>query len=456
MIMEKKSFQEVYEEIEVPKDGVLDAIKAGKKRANHYTYINKKRPKKILWSSVAAATIFVSSSFISPSISQVMAAVPLLGNVYTVFNDAVGRGLQSQDLITELNLASSYKGVDASITNAYYDGSVIGVTFFVKGNVKTEEDGSVQGFYEIFDGNGGISDSKELVYMEPSENGYIGHIQLSYPKTALPSETSFPLEFKSIGGKEGSWRFDVPITQLPYETMIVDKGTSEAKTNINVHFDSIINGKASTAINYTATFPLEGEQDQVRLEVYDDQGREIHISSDGIDLETLKENNRIIVKGRSIIPQAIKRETSYIEILPKVRLSEPDYFIRLDDVTPIKVNTERQNLAVEIEKINVLDKSITFDFQINNGDDLNQDFSFFSDFARNDIELVKESKKDIYEEPIEHSVEVISKDSLRFSSTFDITKIDDFSLNDYLIRVNMGSMSSNIPVELDKVKIDLN
>lgn len=338
--MKKKSFQKVYEKIEVPKDDVLDAIRAGKERTNQGVAKNKKSTRKILWPIVAAATIFISSSFISPSLSHVMAEMPLLGNVYTAFNDAVGRNLQTQDLITELNEASSYKGVDVSITSTYYDGAVIGVTFSVKGNLRTEEDGRVQGFYEIFDGKGGISDSKELIYMEPSENGYTGHIQLSYPKTELPSETTFPFEFKRIGGKEGSWRFDVPINRLPYETVNVDKGTKEENAEINVHFDSIIAGKASTAINYTAIFPIEGKHNQVRLEAYDDQGKEIHISTDGIDLETSTKNDRIIVKGRSIIPQSIKGKTNYIKIHPKVALTGGDPNDPLE-LEPIKIDLNK-------------------------------------------------------------------------------------------------------------------
>ena len=87
---------------------------------------------------------------------------------------------------------------------------------------------------------------------------------------------------------------------------------------------------------------------------------------------------------------------------------------------------------------------------------MNQDFLFFSNFAHNDITLVKESEKDIYEKPIKHSVEVINKDKLRFTSKFGISEIDDFNLNDYVIRVNMGSLSANIPVELEKIKIDIN
>ncbi|MGG3943946.1 DUF4179 domain-containing protein [Peribacillus psychrosaccharolyticus] len=453
--MEKKPLQEVYEKIEVPKEGILEAIKAGKKRASQDATNNRSIPRKIVWSIVAAATIIVSSSFISPTLSHVLAKVPLLGDVYSAFNDVVGRSLQSQDLITELNHTFSAKGVDVTITSAYYDGAVIGVTFSVEGTIKTEEDGRIQGLYEIFDGKDGISDSKEIVYMEPSDNGYIGHIQLSYPKTELPSETSFPLEFKSIGEKDGSWRFNVPINQLPYETVTVDKGTNDEDAKINVHFDSIIEGKASTAINYTATFPLEGKHDQVRLEAYDDQGKEINISSDGIDLETSEENDKVIVKGRSIIPQSLKEETGYIEVYPKVALSVPDYFIQLNDATPIEIKAERQDIIVGVEKITTGDKTVAYDFQINNGKYMNRDFTFFHDFARNDVTLVKESEKDIYKEAIKHSVEVINKDNLRFRVTFDISNINDFNIDDYVIRINMGSLSSNIPFELDRVKIDL-
>ena len=67
------------------------------------------------------------------------------------------------------------------------------------------------------------------------------------------------------------------------------------------------------------------------------------------------------------------------------------------NATPVNINAKRQNLALEIENIIVQEKNVTFDFQINNGNKLNQDFLFFSDFARNDVTLVKESEKDIYQ-----------------------------------------------------------
>jgi hypothetical protein len=60
------------------------------------------------------------------------------------------------------------------------------------------------------------------------------------------------------------------------------------------------------------------------------------------------------------------------------------------------------------------------DFQVNHGDKRNWNFSFFKDFACNDITLVKESKK-----PWKHSIKVIDEEELRFRSTFDIGTVSD-------------------------------
>ncbi|GGB72268.1 DUF4179 domain-containing protein [Fictibacillus barbaricus] len=453
--MEKKLLQQAYERIDVPKNDVLNAIKIGKERAV-FEGSNKKRSfKRVGWSIVAAATVMITSSFISPSLSKVMAKVPLLGNVYVVFNDAVGRNLQTENLITELNEVYSQNGIDVSITNAYYDGAVVGVTFSVNGDIQKEEDGTVQGFYEVFDGSGGISDSKELVYMEPSQNQFVGHIRLNYPKTQLPSDTTFPLEFKRIGEIEGNWRFDVPIKQLPFETIEVDKESYDNQADVNVNFDSIVKGKASTAINYTTTLPVGGKKDQVRLEIYDDKSKQIEISSDGIDLETLESNDSFVVKNRSIIPESLKGRTSHLVIVPKVAIYAPNQFVNLKEKTPVTIKAARQDLAVMIERITTRQDRIIVDFQIQNKDTKDQNYSFYKNFAFNDVTLVKKSEKEIYQKSMKHSLEILNKEELRFRNTFDLSDAKNFKLNDYVLRINMNSLSMNNPVELNRVKVNL-
>ncbi|GHI01143.1 DUF4179 domain-containing protein [Neobacillus kokaensis] len=445
--MEKKLFHEQFEEIDVPKEEVRNAIRGGIKRANSGSKYRRNRA--IAISAVAAASIFISSSFIFPSFSKVMADMPVVGYFY---RDLVGETLETQKLITKLNETASYKGIDVAITSAYYDGAVIGVTFDVKGKVKTAEDGRAMGFYEIFNGDENLGETKEIVYMEPTEKGFTGKIQLSYPKTELPADTTFPLEFKSIGEKEGSWRFNVPIKQLPFETKPVNQVSTYEDTKLQL--DSIFIGKASTAINYTVTVPNGERHDDIRFDFFDDHGKMIQWLSDAT-LEKKKSGSEMIVKGRTIIPLALKDKTKFIEVHPAVALSEPFQFVSLNEKTRTTIKAARQNQSVTINKISFADKKFTVDFQVNNGDKMGMYYMFYHDFARTGVTLVKDSRKNIYEKPIKHKIKTLDKKQLRFRSTFDISGLKNFDPEKYVLRVDLNSMAINMPHEMEPIKVNL-
>ena len=52
---------------------------------------------------------------------------------------------------------------------------------------------------------------------------------------------------------------------------------------------------------------------------------------------------------------------------------------------------------------------------------------------------------------MKHKTEVIDQEALHFRSTYEIKGDED----DYIIRVNLGSLSANIPLQLDEMKIPL-
>lgn len=336
--MKEKLLQERYEEIEVPQEDVRHAIRNGIQKAN-VNYTPSKRGGKSwrLIFSIAAALVLVASSFIISPVSQVLANVPLLGSLYSNFNDLVGRNLESQQLITQLNETTSNKGIDVTITSAYYDGGVIGVTFDLTGDIKEDESGQYSAFYEIFGGDSSISDSKEIVYLNSTESGFTGHIQHYYPKNDLPEYSTIPIEFKRVGEVEGIWKFDVPIEQLPFEVIELEENRYNEGENVSLTFDSIIVGKASITLNYTAKFLESEENNQVRLEVYDDQGKRIVGLIDGIDLDKIQQGNDVLVKGRTIIKESLDGKTSYLEIQPKVALmgQDPNKPIELE---PVRIN----------------------------------------------------------------------------------------------------------------------
>lgn len=48
---------------------------------------------------------------------------------------------------------------------------------------------------------------------------------------------------------------------------------------------------------------------------------------------------------------------------------------------------------------------------------------------------------------MKHSIKVIDEKELRFRSRFNIGTVSDFSKDNYVIRVNLDSLSANIPIE---------
>ncbi|WP_077622641.1 DUF4179 domain-containing protein [Sediminibacillus massiliensis] len=455
--MTKDYFQEEYEKVDVPKEDVIHAIRKGRQRANKAGIEGKRRKsfKSSYLAVTAAAGILITSSFAAPTFSKAMTDLPVIGSIYDSFNDLVGRDLESEQLITALDKTASSRGIDVTVKSAYYDGAVIGVTFDVEGNVKPEQNGELQGFYQIFEGDESLGETKEIVHMKPVENGFTGHVQLHYPKSDLPADTTFPLEFLTIGGKEGDWKFDVPIEQLPYETVEVEKESTGENTDVKVRFDSIVKGQASTTINYTAIFPETGKHNQVRLDMATSKGEEIHQVIGGIDLGLKTENGKGLAEERTIILQPLEEETEFIEIQPKVALAEPDQFVELDEPTPAKIASDKQDLSITVERIAIKKGQAVFDFQINEGDNKGRRFGFFQDIARTDVTLVEKSEKDIYQEPMEHSIKVLDKEDLRFRSTFQTSEVSGFKQEDYVLRVSLGGMSSNIPLELEKVRIKM-
>ncbi|WP_079506094.1 DUF4179 domain-containing protein [Mesobacillus jeotgali] len=313
--MEKKMFHERMNQIEVPQEEVLKAIQDGVRKGNSMKAKKNSQFRGLGMAVGAAAVLFISSSVMIPSVGKVMADIPLLSKLYE--NDKVAENLASQQLITELNEKAAFAGIDVTVTEAYYDGAMIGVSFDVKGNVKGEED-EIYAFYEIFDRDSNIEETMELVKLVPTEDGYMGHIQLSYPRAELPAETTLPFNIIGIGevndnwkDEQGKWNFDVPIKQLPFETVAL--GQASELGDYKITFEKLITGKSSTAIDYTLSYPEE-DQRMMLGGLFDDKGKHITGGTSDSKLEKKIKNGRVIEKRRITLP--VVPATDFIEVRP--------------------------------------------------------------------------------------------------------------------------------------------
>jgi hypothetical protein len=325
--MEKKMFHECVNRIDVPEDDVIKAIQAGVRKGNHIKVKQKSRFK-VGALTAAAAALFISSGFLFPSMASVMAEIPFLAKLYE--HDKVAENLASQQLITELNEKAAFDGIDVTVTEAYYDGAMIGITFDVKGEVRGNQD-EVYAFYEVFDRDPNIEETMELVKLVPDGEGYKGHVQLSYPRAELPAENTLPFNIIGIGeisdswkDEQGKWNFDVPISQLPFET--VDIGQATEQGSHKVTFEKLIKGTSSTAIEYTLSYP-EGSQ-RVRLNLFDGNGEQIIGGTSDARLEKNIENGTVTEKRRITIP--IVPASDFIEVHPILESGEELEPVRID------------------------------------------------------------------------------------------------------------------------------
>ncbi|GAM15246.1 DUF4179 domain-containing protein [Mesobacillus selenatarsenatis] len=326
--MKKKMFHESVDQIEVPEADVLKAIQAGVRKGSKIRAKQKSRFKVLGASVAAAAVLFVASGFMVPSVGKVMADIPFLAKLYE--HDKVAGNLASQQLITELNEKAAFDGIDVRVTDAYYDGAIIGVTFDVKGEVKGNED-EIYAFYEIFDRDPNIEETMELVKLLPIEGGYKGHIQLSYPRAELPAETTLPFNIIGIGeindnwkDEQGKWNFDVPISQLPFETVAL--GQARELGDYKITFEKLITGKSSIAIEYTLSYPEGGER--VMLNLFDDRGKRMIGGTSDAKLERNVENGTVTEKRRITIPMV--PDSDFIEVHPSIESGEKLDSVKID------------------------------------------------------------------------------------------------------------------------------
>jgi hypothetical protein len=310
--MDKNTFFNKINEVEVPKEDVLQAIKLGVSRAVQEASPNKRNPILNAWiSATVAAGILVASTLIVPSFSKVLADAPVIGGWYAGFNDVVGRTLEEQKLVTKLNQTFSSNGIDVALKSAYYDGYLIGISFDVKGEIR-DRDGYFYALYELFNGDPHADETKELTTLEKTKNGYTGHIRIVYPYKDLPKNNTIPVSFERIGEKEGSWQFDVPVQQNPVEKHLFEnKESTNPEGNVIFNVDSVIYGKASTAIIYRVTYP-KGELDSsirmLDVQSIDESFKIDGFSSDG-KIDKFTDENRTTVVRRIVFSQLLKNTT---------------------------------------------------------------------------------------------------------------------------------------------------
>ncbi|QBP41013.1 DUF4179 domain-containing protein [Paenisporosarcina antarctica] len=459
--MNKKQLDKELSEIEVPNE-VFDAIDKGIARGR----MEKKKinSKKIIGTiSSVAAVSFLASGLIFAPMTNVLASVPLIGSIYEKFSLQIGHELLESNLITQLNQEATSNGVDITLTSAYYDGNVIGITFKAKGErVSLDSDGDKEtesGYnFHLFDGVEQNQWSSAMTQLEETEDGYEAAIEFYNPNANLPKDYTLPFTLTSITGIKGNWKFDIPLEQIPLETINSDAESIFNGQDNSLKMESVVKGKATTLLNYKTTFPLVGEDDDIRITVFDNEGN--RLSKNHADVLVTEQDGGLAIKEvRELFSSKINEEAKFLIVQPEIIRNEEDTFKSLNQKTPFMVESNRFDYKIRINSLKQNGNQLILDYNVQNvnTDAIRKDS--IQNFA-NFIMLIKsediQRRKMLEYEIRSNQAEVMADGSLHYQSIFNIENLDKFDYRDYSLTVPFGILSANEPIKMNQIIVDLN
>lgn len=470
--MEKEWFEKEIDKIEVPQEEVFQAISNGREKGRLQAKQNRKKK---LWklggaaSTIAASLLLIAGLLFAP-INVVLANVPLLGGIYDSVGTTIGIGLYKEDAITKRNQVATNNGVDVTITSAYYDGNVIGLTFKAEGDqlsIEHMDEGKrpVGGIsYHLFDGKdqnqweSGSSGLKEV-------NGtLVGSIEFYRHDASLSDDFTLPLTFTHIADVNGEWAFNLPLKRTHAKTMAVNESSSTMNGDYDVTITSLTKGKATTMLEYTYT--VQSKNDSISLFIKDNLGN--RLGKRGAEVLKVEEKGERVQKTvRETFPHEINEQADSLIINADVDLSEPYGFNSLDQAPPFTVTSSRFGYQISVTDVEEQNGKAHIEFSINQLDsheirkDILQNFARFVNLLpTKNLKLDEEGELNYYSEDLrEHliksgHVKTLNDEATKYLATYDLK--DTTTLNHYTVVIPFRTLSTNDDiVHMKPLKIDV-
>ncbi|PQZ49886.1 hypothetical protein CQZ94_26545 [Bacillus sp. MYb209] len=131
--MNKEEFSHHINDIPMPEDQLIQRERAAVLQAKKNQY---RRKKTIKYSSLVACGICVSllgCGFISPAMAKTLSGIPVIGSIYTQFNDIASDKIEKDELATSIERQDTHSGLTMNVKEAVYDGGRLVVTVEYKG-----------------------------------------------------------------------------------------------------------------------------------------------------------------------------------------------------------------------------------------------------------------------------------------------------------------------------------
>ena len=456
--MKFEKIKKEIDEVEVPREAVLQAIERGIQQNQSINVKHFRRKRKWLMSSFAAASIFgitLAAGFINPTMNQVLAEAPIIGGIYEVFADKMGMNLAKQNQITELNQTLTKNGVTVQLTNAYFDGTTVSIIGHVSGNLDKgrNEQGEVS-FDVNFDNNTGDRDpwlSGQSTDIKKSVSGYDFQWKLSYPFTTMQHDFTLPITIHTINGIKGDWNFVVPITRQNNQRFAINHVESFSQEEIQIKIREIDVALASSTLVFETVSLYKN--DWIDLDkAEDDKGNVLFDYANNTEIAQSLEKDQYHVTLRKTM-EKLADEAQSITFYPSLNISEPTVQKLLDSPS-FTLNSQRSELGIVVNSVKEQGNTVIIDYQFRGLPDELSEHQFETvvnnlsyGFILVDKKVVDEIDVENPVPPKNHSlssnnVKVLDRQNYHFQAVFNLDEeetIENFILQDTVLQFDFSS-----------------
>lgn len=470
--MDKEWFNRQHDE-ELPRDEILKAIHEGMNSGRRIKRRNKVKSgmKLSAWVSGTAASVVLASGFVFSPVNTVLAEVPLIGKLYEQLNFDIGKELAASNLVTEINQKATSNGVDVTVTSAFYDGNVIGVTIEAEGEDLSleamDKERSPEAGYSISGSDKEQLPGSRSGLKKVKDGTYVAALEFELQEKELPKNYTLPLTFNLMANKKGTWRFNIPVTQLPVEKIKLDTAASSDNGAHAIKLKSLSIGKATATLGYTTSHPVDGIEERVNMKVLDDRGRRVPLRGNGS--VKINENETLITKQSEVQLGKIEDDVKYLMVYPEVVRRELLLTEPLNQTFPFEVNSLNSDFKAIVQNVNKKNNELVIDYEIVNVNKTKVNEDGYNQFA-DGINLIQTSKVietddlqlqyDILSDSPDSFIVInkskrLTKDKRIYRTVFDLERVKDFNISDYSIMLPFGNLSKDERINIAPIKVQI-
>lgn len=247
--------------------------------------------------------LLIGAGFVSPTMAHMLKNLPYVSTVFGFVGESGIKVADQQGLTQPLNQSVNDQGITVSLKEAYYDRLNLSIGFAItfppsENGFQHIEKLSYEWAGRTITRTFTTEEAKKdyLIHWRHVEgNTYYGTFQPYYFEE-MPEEWTLKLAFQKIGGVDGTWQFDIPLSRKPTDavTKVTEPGVSGQSRGIIFSIKQIIRTPSATRI----VFEVQGESEsteQEKLNQVDRLSDSIRVfDSNGVSLSSITDE-----KGKS-------------------------------------------------------------------------------------------------------------------------------------------------------------